>query len=134
MPVPKTENGYAQAGERIRKLRWGGKIEWPWISDATRRGHFVTTFEGPADFMAKQLGLYRLNEWAEAAHRVEVWCESRSIAGTVLRTCETAGVDLYPAGGFSSDTFLYEAAQEIKYIGKPTVLLYLGDYDPPPGC
>ena len=74
--------------------------------------------------------MYRLDEWEHADHRVEVWCESRSLAGTVQRTCEELGVDLYPAGGFASDTFVYEAAQEIEYIGKPTVLLYLGDYDP----
>ena len=130
VPVPKTEAGYNQVGDRLRKLRWSGRVDWRWVSDATRRGHFVTTYTSPADFVARTLGMYRLDEWAHADHRVEVWCESRSLAGTVQRTCEELGVDLYPAGDFASDTFVYEAAQEIEYIGKPTVLLYLGDYDP----
>ena len=80
--------------------------------------------------MARTLGMYRLDEWAGAERRVEVWCESRRLAGTVQQTCQELGVDLYPAGGFASDTFIYEAAQEIKYIRKPTVLISLGDFDP----
>ena len=130
VPVAKTEHGYKQVADRLRKLRWSGRVEWRWVSDAPRRGHFITTFSSPADFMARTLGTYRLDEWVNAACRVEVWCESRSLAGTVQRTCAELGVDLYPAGGFASDTFVYEAAQEIKYIGKPTVLIYLGDFDP----
>ena len=130
VPVPKTEAGYNQVGDRLRKLRWRGRVDWPWISDATRTRYHVTTYHNQADFLARTLGMYRLNEWAYSDWRVEVWCESRSLAGTVHRTCRELGVDLYPSGGFSSDTFIYEAANEIRHIGKPAVLLYLGDYDP----
>lgn len=128
--VPKTDAGYKQVGYRLHKLRWSRRVAWNWISDSTRRGHFVTTYHSPRDFMDRTLGMYRLNEWAAAEYRVEVWCESRSLAGTLYGTCQALGVDLYPAGGFCSDTFVWEAAEEIRHIGKQTVLLYAGDYDP----
>ena len=48
----------------------------------------------------------------------------------IRRTCSELGVSLYPAGGFVSETFIYEAAIEIEEIGNPAVLLYLGDFDP----
>ena len=93
-------------------------------------------------------------------HYVEVWCESRSIAGVIQDTCEELAVSLYPCGGFSSITFAYEAAQLMRrecgvseryvwpwldgeepedagqgiYSGftqrKQVVVLYIGDYDP----
>ena len=49
-------------------------------------------------------------------------------------TCEDLAVCLYPAGGFSSITFAFEAAQflqaEIDDTGKKAVVFYIGDYDP----
>ena len=93
-------------------------------------GYHVTTFQDADDFLARTVGLYRTNEWDSCDTHVEVWCESRSLAGVIGRTCSELGVSLYPAGGFASETFIYEAASEIEEIGKPVVLLYLGDFDP----
>jgi hypothetical protein len=63
-----------------------------------------------------------------------VWCESRSIAGVVVDLCEKLAVSLYPAGGFSSITFAYEAADfirwEVEDTGKKANVLYIGNYDP----
>src|SRR6478752_2796438 len=41
-------------------------------------------------------------------------------------------VSLYPAGGFSSITLAYQAAETINYhaAGRPAIILFIGDYDP----
>jgi hypothetical protein len=39
-------------------------------------------------------------------------------------------VPLYIARGYSSMTFLYNAAETIKTIGKPTYIYHFGDFDP----
>ena len=129
-PVPKTEQGYKQVGNRLVVMRRTGKLSYGWISDSTRMGYHVTTFQDADDFLARTVGLYRTNEWDHCDTHVEVWCESRSLAGVIRRTCSELGVSLYPAAGFASETFIYEAASEIEEIGKPVVLLYLGDFDP----
>jgi hypothetical protein len=83
-----------------------------------------------------------------------VWCESRSIAGVIVDLCEELAVSLYPAGGFSSISFAYEAAQYVEQDcggftwpwldgeepddagkglyrqNKQAIVLYIGDYDP----
>lgn len=132
--VPKTEQGYQQVQRRISELRRSGFIAYDWITDATRRGYFVNTFSDGADFIERMAGLYRSNLWADTSRYVEVWCESRSIAGVIENECERLAVSLYPAGGFSSITLAYQAAQSINretnYGERPAEIIYIGDYDP----
>ncbi len=98
----------------------------------SRRGYFVSTFSSASDFLRRMNGLYRADLWALSEHYVEVWCESRSIASVIQDDCEELAVSLYPCGGFSSITFVHEAAQEIndRDDGRPVTVFYIGDYDP----
>jgi hypothetical protein len=115
-------------------MRRAGTLPYGWISDATRFGYFTSTYTNGADFLRRHIGAYRADLWRDADHYVEVWCESRSIAGVIVDLCDELAVSLYPAGGFSSITFAYEAADflrtQIEGTGKSAHLLYVGDYDP----
>ena len=133
-PVEKSDQGYAQVQDRITRLRRDGRLPYGWIADATRRGYFVNTFRDAADFVRRMAGCYRADIWTDAHVYLEVWCESRSIASVIVDDCEELAVSLYPAGGFSSITLAYQAAelinQETDYGRKPCIVLYVGDYDP----
>jgi hypothetical protein len=133
-PIAKTERGYAQVQHRITCMRRAGAIPYSWISDTTRVGYFTTTYANGAEFLRRHIGAYRADLWSTSGHYVEVWCESRSIAGVIVHLCEELAVSLYPAGGFSSISFAYEAAanirDEVEYTGKPANVIYIGDYDP----
>jgi hypothetical protein len=52
----------------------------------------------------------------------------------IVGLCEELAVSLYPAGGFSSITFAYEAADFIRWDVEDSVktanVIYIGDYDP----
>jgi hypothetical protein len=76
-------------------------------------------------------GLYRGNLWEQddVTTYCEVWCESRSLAGTLVDLCRELAVSLYPAGGFTSASFAYSAAEGLNSQGV-TKVFYLGDYDP----
>ena len=129
-PVPKTEHGYRRVQRRCLALRRNGRIPYGWISDATRRGYHVDTFDGPGDFIRRFAGLYRAELWTEDLPHVEVWVESRSLAGVLTDTCRDLAVSLYPAGGFTSATLAYEAAIEIDRGDRDSAaVLYVGDYD-----
>ena len=131
-PVEKSANGYRHVQDRIVKLRRAGDVPYAWITDATRRGFFVDTFQDTADFLTRVKGLYRANPWERADQRCEVWTESRSIAGIVQDDCEELAVSLYPAGGFSSISLAYDAAEYINETedGRDLVIFFIGDYDP----
>ena len=49
-----------------------------------------------------------------------------------MADCQELAVDLYPCGGFSSLSFVHEAAQQHNQSDdeRPLVVLYVGDYDP----
>jgi hypothetical protein len=131
-PVEKTDQGYAQVQHRIAELRRRGGLPYSWISDATRRGFHVATFDGEADFLRSVSRSYRADIWRDASVYCEVWCESRSIAGVIMPDCQRLAVSLYPAGGFTSMTLAFEAAEQIRILsaGRPAVIFYIGDYDP----
>jgi hypothetical protein len=158
-PIAKTDQGYAQVQHRLTLMRREGRVPYGWIADATRRGYHTFTYSNGADFLRRHIGAYRADLWADSDKYVEVWCESRSIAGVIHHECQELAVSLYPCGGFSSITFAYEAAQLMRaecgacdeytwpwidgeepegadsiYVGlrqrKKAVVLYIGDYDP----
>lgn len=131
-PVEKSERGYRHVQDRITKLRREGRLPYGWIADATRRGHFVDTFTGASDFIARTAAFYRADLWEQTDHYVEVWTESRSIAGVIQSECNDLAVTLYPCGGFSSITLAYEAAEHMNAVhaGRLVSILYIGDYDP----
>jgi hypothetical protein len=130
--VEKSDRGYRHVQDRMFKLRRSGRLPYGWISDATRRGFFTRTYASAADFLHSVKGHYRADLWAQTAYCVEVWTESRSIAGVIERDCRELAVSLYPCGGFASVTLAYDAVEEIvgKYDAVNWVIFYVGDYDP----
>ncbi len=131
-PVEKTEQGYNQVQSRMTKMRRAGRLPYGWITDATRRGYHTNTFADGGDFITAMCGAYRGDLWQHSGHYVEVWCESRSIAGTIEGLCSELAVSLYPAGGFTSLTLAYQSAEYINDAaqGRPAEVIYIGDYDP----
>ena len=132
-PVEKSDNGYRHVQDRCVKLRRSGRLPYNWIADMSRRGYFVNTFSDSNDFLLRMAGLYRADLWKDAVYRCEVWCESRSIASVVQADCQELAVPLYPCGGFSSLSFVHEAAEAHNRADadrRPLKIFYIGDYDP----
>lgn len=131
-PVEKSERGYRHVQYRMVELRRARKLPYHWITDSTRRGYFTNTYDNPDDFLRSMTGLYRANLWQQSDYHCEVWTESRSIAGVIEGDCKELAVSLYPAGGFTSITLAHQAASYINNDndGRPTVIFYIGDYDP----
>jgi hypothetical protein len=131
-PVEKSERGYRHVQHRLTELRRSGAVPYGWITDATRRGYFVDTFSDRFDFVSQISGLYRADLWSRNDTYCEVWTESRSIAGVVEDDCRELAVPLYPAGGFSSITLAYQAAEAInaEHDARHPIILFVGDYDP----
>ena len=127
-PVEKTEQGYKQVQKRVVEMRRAGRLPYRWISDATRVGWHVPTFRDPAEFVRAQAQAYRFDMWGDADTLVEVWCESRSIAGMIRDECQRLAVSLYPCGGFASTSYAWDAAQG--YADYSAVqIVYVGDFD-----
>ena len=131
-PVEKSERGYRHIQNRVTVLRRAGLLPYGWISDASRRGYYTNTYRNKSDFLRSMAGFYRADLWQDSGHYCEVWAESRSIAGVIERDCREFAVSLFPAGGFSSISFVHESATAINdnNDGRPVTIFYIGDYDP----
>lgn len=131
-PVEKSDRGYRHVQDRCLKLRRSGRIPYNWIADMSRQGYFVNTYANASEFIRGMAGQYRADLWRDADYRCEVWVESRSIASVLLKDCKELAVDLYPCGGFSSVSFVHEAAENHNDSDdtRPLVIFYIGDFDP----
>ena len=130
--VAKDDNGYRAVQRRLSALRQNKTIPYGWVSDFTRRGYHTNVYRSPGEFIRAMAALYRRDMWTRASSLVEVWVESRSLAGVVQRDCAELGVSLYPAGGFASTSLCYQAATSIEAWARdrPVVIFYIGDHDP----
>ena len=130
-PVEKSESGYRTVQNRCLRLRRDGVVPYSWISDSSRMGYHTNTYAGAGDYLSHMAGFYRGELWKrdDVPSFCEVWCESRSLAGTLIDLCDELAVSLYPAGGFTSASFAYRAAEVLNAQGQ-TKVFYVGDFDP----
>lgn len=73
---------------------------------------------------------YRRNLLASQCHHIEVWCEAAGMLPQLYRVAERYSVPVYSSSGFDSLTAKHRLASRICNIGKPAVILHLGDFDP----
>lgn len=130
---PKTEQGYERIVRRVLELRRDRRLPWEWITDSSRHAIRTGTWSGPGAFLEAAAEAYRWDLWGDTGVRVEVWCESRSAAGYLEEVCEQYAVALFPTGGFSSESFLWEAAGQLREhveAGGIVRVVMVSDLDP----
>lgn len=128
--VPKNQAGYQKVQRQLLEMRRDGRLPFSSIVDEGRRAHWPTTDRSPRSALLYLAESYRRDPWQEfGAPRVEVWCESESIAGMLMPLRDQFAVPIFPLKGQGSETFVWNAAQSYRY-GRDVVVLYAGDYDP----
>jgi hypothetical protein len=128
--VPKSEKGYDVIQRQALKLRRAGELEYSHITDGSRLRLEPTTWSSAKQALASTAHFYRQNLWIDQGVHVEFWSEKDAIRGVVYPVTAEYHVPLMIARGFSSETFLYETAEDINTEGNPTVIYQLGDHDP----
>jgi hypothetical protein len=127
--VGKTEAEYSQTVTRLlTDMRLNGEIPFEWIVDATRWDHKTTRWDDIGELM--MYANYRRAIWRNEDLRIEVWLEKEALAGVVHKVTDPLDVSLMVTRGYSSLSFLWEAAKNIRERGAETAILILGDYDP----
>ena len=129
---PKTANGYDLIQREVLKLRRSGEIPYDHIADNARTFYGRRRYRDLHEFAVDASRyLYHHDYWRDSPVNVELWVESDSIAGTIRdEVVDDWGLRLHVARGFSSETFLYNAGQEIQHDGRETFVYVLSDFDP----
>lgn len=128
--VEKKQTGYRKVQREILELRRSGEIPFSWITDDGRRAHWPLVRSSPRSALASLAYNYARDPWqGPEAPRVEIWCESESLAGVLMPLRDSYAVPIFPLKGQGSETFAWSAAQSYG-PGERVVILYAGDYDP----
>jgi len=128
--VPLSQKGYSQAQKLLLKVRELDIVPWGHFADRTRERIKPSQWDDVADFANAVAGSYRKDLWQSQEDHVEFWLEKDALSGFVSDVLDGWGVPLYVVRGFSSATFVWEAAQTLQKIDKPKYIYYLGDHDP----
>ncbi len=128
--VPKSEQGYSVVQRRALKMRRRGDLPYGWITDGSRLRLKPRTFSNAQAALENTARMYRKDLWIDQVLHVEVWTEKDAIRGVVSPITAEYDVPLMISRGFSSETFLYETAEDINAEGCPAVIYQLGDHDP----
>jgi hypothetical protein len=129
--IAKTEADYKNVVCRLLlKMRLEGRVPFGWVADNTRWMRKPRTWSGLEDFQEYAATTYRRSLWDDQDAYVEVWTEKDALAGVLLEETRKWDTPLMVSRGFSSVTYLYEAADNIKAEDKPTFIYYFGDHDP----
>jgi len=139
--IPNTRSAYQRLSRLLVKARLEGSISWYSISDETRsiRGGDYDYYrprrwvESHVDYILDAYRHYRLPVWLGKEYYVEIWLEKFALADVFRRWVGSLNVVLCPSRGYSSWTFLHDAAIRIDREtrnGRDAVILYFGDFDP----
>lgn len=129
--VEKTEAEYKNGIVRnLTILRRQGRIPYSWIADNTRWILRSRTYRSEVEAIRDVARLYRRNLWDGKNVRVEIWCEKDAIASLLSEVADEFTVPVMVFRGYSSVSYLYSLAEEIKSDGLPTFVYYFGDHDP----
>jgi hypothetical protein len=131
--IEKTENAYHNLNRRLTKRREEERLPYDWFEDSSRRVIRPTLFNNPVHALNSVISWYRRNRWLDQDDYVEVWLEKNALAGVVESVTDDLGVVLRPTRGYSSVTYLSEAAKQLKAkaaAGKAVHIYYFGDHDP----
>lgn len=127
--IEKSNAGYQKVQRQLLLLRREGRLPYDWIEDNARRAHYPLVEFSPESALRYSARSYRRDPWQDpGSPKVEIWCESESIAGVLMPLKDRYAVPIFPIKGQSSETFAYEAARS--YTGENVIVLYAGDYDP----
>ena len=128
--VPKSEQyGYNLIQRNILEMRRYGHLPYSFVSDLSRRMVKPTTYNGLGDALDHWIQYYRIDVWQNQRDYVEIWLEKDALSGIFHEVTRKYDVPLYIARGFSSESFLHEAAMNIKAVQKPTYVYFFSDYD-----
>lgn len=127
--VPKTEGGYRRVQYALTAMRKQGAIPYSWLADNTRWRRKPETYKSLTDMMEQTQRFYRRELWSNQAAYVEIWLEKDALAGVIYDITAEFDVPLYVTRGYPSLSYLWDAAEHLRDIGKPAYIYHFGDYD-----
>jgi hypothetical protein len=128
--IEKTEKHYEKLLKDVGNMRKTGIIKYTVFADGSRLFRRPKTYDGLEEALQEVKTYYRKSLWSNSPVYVEFWVEKHAISDIIYEVTSQYDVPLAIAKGFSSLTFIHDAAEYIINKGKPAFIYHIGDHDP----
>ena len=138
---PNTINSYKRLSRLMVRAREEGAVPVNCLEDRSRRilGRGDTSYASAQDFLRRRLASlresykeFKLPMWDVQPNYILVSLEKDALSRLVSDIANQYAVRTFPTRGYPSFTYVQRMAGYIRnrLKGKPTVVLYFGDFDP----
>ncbi len=114
----------------LTRAREDGEIPWEWIVDESREAEVPYRWNNPDENIRATVRDYRRDYWQDQEYCVEVWSEKGTVSGTIGPVLDEYGVTFRVMHGYASATVINDVAELSTVLSKPSIALYVGDWDP----
>ena len=125
-----SKNSVNKLSKQLVWARETGIIPWEWIVDEGRAMERAPQWDDTDARIEGAVKSYRRDNWQDQPYRIEVWSEKGTIRGPIQPVLDWFGIGFRVVHGFCGASVMHEAAEYSIYTEKPTIILYVGDYDP----
>jgi hypothetical protein len=126
--LPNTSSSYKTLSDRTAKARRARTF--PRLLDRTRAIIRRNEFSSAGGALATLIRCYSHDRDADQSHSLYLGVEKRGIEDLLQHWFGNMGIPILPLGGYASQTFADDVHDDIEEQGRPSVLIYAGDYDP----
>jgi hypothetical protein len=126
--LPNLTSSYKTLSERTAAARRAGLF--PALIDRTRRIHRYQSFGGLAEATAWLSAIYRRDRTEGQPWNVYLGVEKNGIIEQLQAWFGDLGIPILALGGYASQTYVDEVAHDAARDGRPSALIYAGDFDP----
>jgi len=126
--IPNTESKYHYLSSETAKLRRSG--EFPRLVDMSREIYRPSSFDSVSDGLQALFKQYRRNRLATQKYNVYLGIEKYALLNLLREWFDYESLTIIPTKGYTSESLERDIIEDIEKDGRPSVLLYAGDYDP----
>ena len=126
--IPNAETTYKSLSRLTAEARRDGWF--PSFIDGTRGIFQHRTWDGPEDAISDTARRYRRDRTAGQERQVRIAGEKRTLARQLEEWFGDLGCPLVVCAGYSSQTLCDDVRDELRDDGRPSLLIYAGDFDP----
>jgi hypothetical protein len=139
--IPNTINSYKRLSRVMVKAREDGDVPVNCLEDRSRRGlgRGDVGYNSAEEYLKKKITTlqdswksFTMPMWDDQPKNVMISLEKDALSRLVSREANRFSVRTFPTRGYPSFSFVQEMSRYItrQLGGKPTVVLYFGDFDP----
>jgi hypothetical protein len=127
--MPNSQNACKRLSALTAELRRNG--EFPELSDAGREIHRHACWGSPGELLEAAVEHYRRDRTSGQDVSLYLGVEKRGIVAQLdAWFSDDLGIPVVPLGGYSSESYEREIQRDAEASGRPTVVIYAGDFDP----